>query len=75
MKILNDKAYCNKSLKRTQLYQLIKEVKVGKNMHISGIPTWKKIKFAEDIVTAVAAAVDEDHLKTVLGLASVHDQR
>jgi hypothetical protein len=35
----------------------------------------KKIKFAEDIVTAVATAVDKDSLKTVVGLASVHDQR
>jgi hypothetical protein len=30
MKILNYKAYGNKSMKRTQLYQIIKEVKVGK---------------------------------------------
>jgi hypothetical protein len=42
IKILADRAYGIKSLKRTQIYQIIKEVKEGKTLLTSGIPTRKK---------------------------------
>jgi hypothetical protein len=42
IKILIGQAYSNKSLKKTQIYQFIKEVKEAKKALFSDIPNLKK---------------------------------
>jgi hypothetical protein len=67
-KILTDQAYGNKSLKRMQIFQIIKEIKEGKTQLSRDIPTHQKNKHTEDIVAAAAVAIEENHRQIVLGL-------
>jgi histone-lysine N-methyltransferase SETMAR len=74
IKILADRAYGIKSLKRTQIYQIIKEVKEGKNTADQRHSNSKKTKRTCDVVAAVAAAIEEDRRQTLRGLALTLDQ-
>jgi hypothetical protein len=65
VKILAGQAYGNISLKRARMYQIIKEVKVGKMTADQRHSNMKKNKPREDNFTAVAAAVDEGRRQTV----------
>jgi hypothetical protein len=63
IKIPTDQVYDNKSLKKTEAYQFIKEVKRLKKQQSSGISTQNKIRLTKDIGASVAAAaVEEDRL-------------
>jgi hypothetical protein len=74
IKILTGQANGNKSLKKTQIYQMIKEVKQEKTPLNSGIPIPNKTKRSEDVIVVIAAAIKEDGRQTVRGLTSVHGQ-
>jgi predicted double-glycine peptidase len=69
-KILTEQAHGNKSLKRAQIFQNIKEIKEGKTQLIRGIPTHQKNKHNEDIVATAADPIEENRRQTVLGLTS-----
>jgi hypothetical protein len=75
MKILTDQAYDNKTLKRTQIYTIIKGSKQEKNMADQRQSNTKKNRHTEHIVAAVVAAVEEDSRQVILGLTSVLGQR
>jgi hypothetical protein len=75
MKILNDQAYGNKSFKRKQNFKIIIEIKDIKNTTDQRHSNIKKNQLTEDIVAAVATAVEYGRRQTFPGLASVLDQR
>jgi hypothetical protein len=65
IKILTGQANGNKNLKRTQTYQIFKEVKEGKPQLYSDIPIPQKTKRIEYVIAAIAAANKEDGRQTV----------
>jgi hypothetical protein len=75
MKILNDQAYGNKSFKRKQNFKIIIEIKDIKNTTDQRHSNIKKNQLTEDIVGAVATAVEYGRRQTLPGLVSVLDQR
>jgi hypothetical protein len=54
IKILTGQANGNNSLKKTQIYQMIKEVKQEKTPLNSGIPIPNKTKRSEDVIVVIA---------------------
>ena len=57
IKKLLDDVYGDKALKETQIYKILKQVKMGKNRR--GF-TKQKTKMTADLIASVAAAVAED---------------
>jgi hypothetical protein len=74
IKILTGQVNGNKILKRTQTYQIFKEVKEEKPQLYSDISFPQKIKLTEHVIAAIAAADKEDSRQTVQGVASAHCQ-
>ena len=70
IKPLVDSAYGDKSLSISQINRIIKAVKEGKNTSDQRHTNGKKTTRTEDIIAAVAAAVEEDRRITVRQLAS-----
>jgi hypothetical protein len=75
MKILTDQAHGNKSLKRKQMFKIITEIKDIKNTTDPRHSNLKKNKLTEDIVAAVATAVEDGRRQTFPELAPVLGQR
>jgi [histone H3]-lysine36 N-dimethyltransferase SETMAR len=73
IKELVDEAFGDMALKKTQIYDIVKKVRAGKNAsdqrHLNG----KKTKRTESLVAAVAAAVEKDRRVTLQELSSVHN--
>ena len=57
IKKLVDDVYGDEALKKTQIYKILKQVKMGKNWR--GF-TKQKTKMPDDLIASVAAAVAED---------------
>ncbi len=66
---LVDNVYGDKALKKTQIYKLLKQVKMGKNRR--GF-TKQKTKMTADLIASVAAAVAEDRRVSIQDLARAH---
>ena len=64
-----DNGYGAKALKKTQIYEILKQVKMGKNRR--GF-TKKKTKMTADLIASVAAAVAEDRRMSIQDLARAH---
>jgi hypothetical protein len=69
LKKLLDDNYGDKALKKTQIYKILKQVKMGKNLR--GF-TKQKIKLNADLIASVAAAVTEDRRVSIQDLARAH---
>ena len=69
IKKLLDDVYGDKALKKTQIYKILKQVKMGKNRR--GF-TKQKTKMTADLIASVAAAVAEDRRVSIQDLARAH---
>jgi hypothetical protein len=69
IKKLVDDVYGDKALKKTQIYEILKQVKMGKNRR--GF-TKKKTKMTADLIASVATAVAEDRRVSIQDLARAH---
>jgi hypothetical protein len=70
---LVDAAYEDKTLSKSQINRIIKAVKEGKSTSDQRYSNTKKTKRTEDVVAAVAAAVEKNRRLTVRELASMLD--
>jgi hypothetical protein len=64
-----DDVYGDKALKKTQIYKILKQVKMGKNRR--GF-TQQKTKMTADLIASVAATVAEDRRVSIQDLARAH---
>jgi hypothetical protein len=69
IKKLLDDVYGDKALKKTQIYKILKQVKMGKNQR--GF-TKQKTKMTADLIASVAAALAEDRRVSIQDLARAH---
>ncbi len=69
IKKLVDDVYEDKALKMTQIYKILKQVKMGKNRR--GF-TKQKTKMTADLIASFAAAVAKDHRVSIQDLARAH---
>ena len=69
IKKLLDDVYGDKALKKTQIYKILKQVKMGKNRR--GF-TKQKTKMTADLIASVAVAVAEDRRVSIQDLARAH---
>ena len=69
IKKLVDDVYGDMALKKTQIYKILKQVKMGKNRR--GF-TKQKTKMTADLIASVAAAVAEDRRVSIQDLARAH---
>ena len=69
IKKLLDDVYGDKALRKTQIYKILKQVKMGKNRR--GF-TKQKTKMTADLIACVAAAVAEDRRVSIQDLARAH---
>ncbi len=69
IKKLLDDVYGDKALKKTQIYKILKQVKMGKIWR--GF-TKQKTKMTADLIASVAAAVAEDRPVSIQDLARAH---
>ena len=63
------KAYGDKALKRTQIYDIIRKVKAGENANDQRYRNPKKTKTDQSLIMAVATAVEKDRRVTIDDLA------
>ncbi len=69
IKKLLDDVYGDKALKKTHIYKILKQVKMGKNRR--GF-TKQKTKMTADLIASVAAAIAEDCRVSIQYLARAH---
>jgi hypothetical protein len=69
IKKLLDDIYGVKALKKTQIYEILKQVKMGKKQR--GFIK-KKTKMTADLIASVAAAIAEDRRVSIQDLARAH---
>jgi hypothetical protein len=67
-----DDIYGDKALKKTQIYQILKRVKMGKNTDDRRGFTKQKIKMTANLISSITAAVAEDHRVSIQDLARAH---
>ena len=67
-----DDVYGDKALKKTQIYEILKRVKMGKNTDDRRGFTKQKTKMTADLIASVAAAVAEDRRVSIQDLARAH---
>jgi hypothetical protein len=73
IKKLVDDVYGDKALKKTQIYEILKRVKMGKNTDDRREFTKQKTKMtAKLLIASVAAAVSEDRRMSIQDLARAH---
>ena len=63
------KAFGDKALRRTQIYEVIRKVKASENTDDQRIRNPKKTKRDQSLITAIAAAVEQDRRVTIDNLA------
>ena len=68
-KKLVDYVYEDKALKKTQIYKILKQVKMGKNRRVF---TKQKTKMTADLIASVVAAIAEDRRVSIQDLARAH---
>ena len=71
-KKLVDDVYGDMTLKKTQIYEILKRVKMGKNTDDRRGFTKQKTKMTADLIACVAAAVAEDRRVSIQDLARAH---
>ena len=67
-----DSVYGDKTLKRTQIYDILKKVKEGKNTDDQRHKNPKKTVRTAAMIASVAAAIEEDRRRDIRSLASAH---
>jgi len=73
IKKLVDDVYGDKALKKTQIYEILQRVKMGKNTDDRSGFTQQKTKMtAKLLIASVAAAVSEDRRMSIQDLARAH---
>ena len=72
IKKLVDDVYGDMAFKKTQIYEILKRVKMGKNTDDRRGFTKQKTKMTADLIASVAAAVAEDRRVSIQDLARAH---
>jgi histone-lysine N-methyltransferase SETMAR len=72
IKKLVDDVYGDKALKKTQIYEILKRVKMGKNTEDRRGFNKQKTKMTAGLIASVAAAVAEDRRVSIQDLARAH---
>jgi hypothetical protein len=72
IKMLVDSAYGDTAMSKSQINPIIKAVKEGKNIADQRHSCAKKTKRTGDVLTSIAAAIEEDRRITVRELAATH---
>jgi histone-lysine N-methyltransferase SETMAR len=72
IKKLVDDVYGDKALKKTQIYEILKRVKLGKNTDDRRGFSKQKTTMTADLIAAVSAAVADDRRVSIQDLARAH---
>ncbi len=72
IKKLVDDVYGDKALKKMQIYEILKQVKMGKNTEDRRGFNKQKTKMTAGLIASVAAAIPEDRRVSIQDLARAH---